>query len=85
MFETMPGDAAMDADLCVIVARNPLPVFVGPASILAETRTAPRFLALRRTGQPHPDERVLTLQVKAERERSVLRRAKQMAATPVSS
>src|ERR1700731_768826 len=45
----MPGDAAMDADLSVIVARDPLSVFVGPAGILAETRTAPRFLALRRT------------------------------------
>ena len=48
MFETVPGDAAMDADLRVVIAGDPLPFLVGPARVLPETGTAPRFLALGR-------------------------------------
>ena len=46
VFETVPGDAAMDADLRIVIAGDPLPVFVGPARILPEARTPPWFLAL---------------------------------------
>ena len=35
VFETVPGDAAMYADLRIVIAGDPLPVFVGPARILA--------------------------------------------------
>src|SRR5690242_5063596 len=49
VFEAVPGDAAVDADLRVVIARDALAVFVGPARILAETRAAPRLLSLGRT------------------------------------
>ena len=48
MLQTMPRHSAMDADLGVPIAGDPLPVFVGSQSVLAEHSAALRLLALGR-------------------------------------
>ena len=40
MFKAVPRNATMNADLRVVIARNPLPLFVRPACVLPETGTA---------------------------------------------
>src|SRR5215831_7012899 len=37
----------MNADLCIVIARNPLPFFIGAAPILAEARATTQLLAAR--------------------------------------
>src|SRR5271165_184867 len=46
MLKPVPGDAAMDADLRVVVAGDALAFLVGPLAVLAEAGTAPHLPAL---------------------------------------
>jgi hypothetical protein len=43
MFKAVPCNATMNADLSVVIARNPLPFFIWAACVLTETGTATQF------------------------------------------
>src|SRR5215475_3435828 len=52
MFEAVPRDATMNADLSVVITGNPLPFFIRAACVLSEAGAAPQLPTSRRVVIP---------------------------------